>query len=208
MNDQKKMKNLENRVIEVTKKYKEMRKKNEELEQNEKEVEELRQKLNDLLKEKEELEIRLNDFKEMKKDSSEELKQNNSEVNIINAEINVKDSNKEIKILDDNFKNEITILFNGNQIKSYYKFEKKGKHPIIYIFNKLLLSTEKMFDKCSSLTSLNLSNFNTNNVKDMNHMFSGLNNNCKIETNDKKILDAIKCFYIISFLNLFKKVQQ
>ena len=29
-----------------------------------------------------------------------------------------------------------------------------------------------MFYKCSSLTSLNLSNFNTNNVKYMNHMFS------------------------------------
>ena len=28
-----------------------------------------------------------------------------------------------------------------------------------------------MFYKCSSLTSLNLSNFNTNNVKDMMYMF-------------------------------------
>ena len=156
MNDQKKMKNLENRVIEVTKKYQEMREKKEELEKQNKEVvEELRQQLNDLLKEKEELEIRLNDFKEKKKDSSEESKQNNSEVNIIHAEINVKDSKEEIKILDDNFKNEVTIFLNGNQIKSHYKFEKEGKHSIIYIFNKLLLSTEKMFYECSSLTSLN-----------------------------------------------------
>ena len=29
-----------------------------------------------------------------------------------------------------------------------------------------------MFSNCSSLTSLNLSNFNTNNVNDMNSMFS------------------------------------
>ena len=29
-----------------------------------------------------------------------------------------------------------------------------------------------MFYGCSSLTSLNLSNFNTNNVNNMNHMFS------------------------------------
>ena len=30
-----------------------------------------------------------------------------------------------------------------------------------------------MFDSCSSLTSLNLFNFNTNNVKYMNGMFYG-----------------------------------
>ena len=29
-----------------------------------------------------------------------------------------------------------------------------------------------MFYKCSSLKELNISNFNTNNVTDMNHMFS------------------------------------
>ena len=44
-----------------------------------------------------------------------------------------------------------------------------------------------MFYKCSSLTSLNLSNFITNNVKYMSYMFFGLNKNCKIETNDRKI---------------------
>ena len=30
-----------------------------------------------------------------------------------------------------------------------------------------------MFNGCSSLQSINLSSFNTTNVKDMNHMFSG-----------------------------------
>ena len=30
-----------------------------------------------------------------------------------------------------------------------------------------------MFDGCSSLNSINLSNFNTNNVTDMRYMFSG-----------------------------------
>jgi len=49
-----------------------------------------------------------------------------------------------------------------------------------------------MFCYCSSLTSLNLSNFNTNNVKNMNSMFSGLNkNNCQLICNDKKILNEI-----------------
>ena len=44
-----------------------------------------------------------------------------------------------------------------------------------------------MFYNCSSLTSLNLSNFNTNNVKSLFLMFSGMNKNCKIISNDKRI---------------------
>ena len=196
MNDenahQKMIKNLENRVIELQKKYQEMRQRKEELEQNEQVVEELRQQLNTLLKEKEELEIRLNDFKDKIKNISEESEQNISEGNIINAEINVNDSNEEIKILDDDFKNKVTILFNEKLIKSYYKFEKKGKHPIIYIFNKLLLSTEKMFRNCSSLTSLNLSNFNTNNVNNMSSMFSNCSLLTSLNTKDKKILKEYK----------------
>ena len=37
-----------------------------------------------------------------------------------------------------------------------------------------------MFYECSSLTSLNLSNFNTNNVNDMNSIFKGLNENSDV----------------------------
>ena len=49
-----------------------------------------------------------------------------------------------------------------------------------------------MFNNCSSLATLNLSNFNTNNVKDMSEMFSGLNKNCETITNDKTILKEIQ----------------
>ena len=48
-----------------------------------------------------------------------------------------------------------------------------------------------MFSKCSSLTSLNLSNFNTNNVKNMSGMFYRLNNSCDIITTDNKLLNLI-----------------
>ena len=54
-----------------------------------------------------------------------------------------------------------------------------------------------MFNECSSLTSLNLSNFNTNNITDMSGMFWG----CKalkkenIITKDQRILYKIKLFY-------------
>ena len=46
-----------------------------------------------------------------------------------------------------------------------------------------------MFFDCSSLTSLNLSNFNTNNVTKMWSMFSGINKDCNLICNDKKILN-------------------
>jgi len=49
-----------------------------------------------------------------------------------------------------------------------------------------------MFYNCSSLTFLDLSNFNTNKIKNMNWMFSDLNMNCKIITNNKKILRQLK----------------
>ena len=48
-----------------------------------------------------------------------------------------------------------------------------------------------MFDDCSSLTNLNLSNFNTQNVTDMSYMFSGCDLLTKnnIITKDKRILN-------------------
>ena len=47
----------------------------------------------------------------------------------------------------------------------------------------------RMFSYCFSLTSLNLSNFNTNNVNNMKGMFVGVNNeNCKLICKDDRIL--------------------
>ena len=57
------------------------------------------------------------------------------------------------------------------------------------------ISVEDMnstFCNCSSLISLNLSNFNTNNVKDMGRIFFGLNKTCKIISNDKKLINELK----------------
>ena len=44
-----------------------------------------------------------------------------------------------------------------------------------------------MFYNCDSLTSLNLSNFNIDNVTNVNNMFSGIKNECYIIINDQKI---------------------
>ena len=47
----------------------------------------------------------------------------------------------------------------------------------------------RMFYSCSSLTSLNLSNYNTNNIKDMIWMFYGLDENSDIITTDEDLLN-------------------
>ena len=50
-----------------------------------------------------------------------------------------------------------------------------------------------MFYNCSSLTFLNLSNFNTNNVNNMSYMFYDCSSlNSSLNTQDKKILNEFK----------------
>ena len=53
-----------------------------------------------------------------------------------------------------------------------------------------------MFSHCESLKSIDLSSFNTNNVTDMSHMFSGCKSlkieNIKIKKNEEKILNEFK----------------
>ena len=44
-----------------------------------------------------------------------------------------------------------------------------------------------MFQLCSSLISLNISNFNTNNVQNMTSMFNNINKNCELLCNDIKL---------------------
>ena len=50
-----------------------------------------------------------------------------------------------------------------------------------------ITNMSKIFYFCSSLTSLNLSNFKINTVNNKNNMLIGLNKNCNIICNDKNI---------------------
>ena len=52
-----------------------------------------------------------------------------------------------------------------------------------------LINTAYMFNECYALTCLDLSNFYTINVTDMNFMFLHINKNCRIISNDEKILN-------------------
>ena len=85
----------------------------------------------------------------------------------------------ELKLDNSMIKNEEEIkeclIFINKQKKDfsyYYTFRNPGDYEIIYIFNNLLNSTNLMFYKCKDLTFLDLSNFNTENVINMNGMFN------------------------------------
>ncbi len=114
--------------------------------------------------------------------------------NYILAEINIeeKDINKDIRIIntfeeckrinkwkdkedDDKFVNEKEIKENSiiklnNHIipfNYFYKFKEKGKYIIEYSFKNNIKNLSNMFYECDSLTNINLSNFNTQNVINM-----------------------------------------
>ena len=67
---------------------------------------------------------------------------------------------------------EIEINNNKIEFSYFYEFKEEGKYIIKYIFLKNLTKTDFMFYYCNSLTNLNLSNFNTQNVTNMSYMFS------------------------------------
>ena len=50
----------------------------------------------------------------------------------------------------------------------------------------------KIFYNCSFLNSLNLSNFNTNNVINMDNIFDGINKHCNLICNDYKVKKKFK----------------
>ena len=123
---------------------------------------------------------------------------NNDENNYIISEIYIKDKDvkKNIRIInsykeylrneknklikDLKYNNEETIekceiMVNNVKIpfSYFYKFKSKGTYKIKYRFQNNLKNTGYMFFGCSSLTNINLSNFNSQNVTDMTKMFYG-----------------------------------
>ena len=88
---------------------------------------------------------------------------------------------RESGYIKENYKNETEIKYNCkitiNDIvipfSYFYKFKVSGKYIIKYSFEHYVTNADFMFYKCSSLTNLNLSNFNTQNVTNMDFMFDG-----------------------------------
>ena len=114
------------------------------------------------------------------------------EESVIIGIIKVKKDNLKLKIMNPLYKVYVDYVYGeiGNEKKIkmceifindkkihfnfFYEFKKEGNYKIKYIFKKLLNSTNFMFSNCSSLISLDLSNFNTQNVTSM----SGMLYNC------------------------------
>ena len=138
--------------------------------------------------------------------------------NEIICEYNIEkdDIMKEIQIL--NFNNNIFSLLFKNNLEKYcdlylndekiefcwkYKFKKEGKYKIKIISKRLLNDMSCMFYYCSSLTSLDLSNFITINVKNMSYMFSDCSSLTSINLsnfNTKNTNDMSFMFYNCSSL--------
>ena len=70
-------------------------------------------------------------------------------------------------------KENILIKINGKIIEFtyFYKFKEERKYIIEYLFKNNLTKTNQMFSYCESLTNLNLSNFNIQNVVYMTGSF-------------------------------------
>ena len=117
----------------------------------------------------------------------------NKSMNYIIGELDIKEVGQDIRIINsyeesnndhENFykkehenekqiKENCEIFINDEffPFSYFHKFKKKGKYTILYIFKNNITNTNYMFYKCSSLTKIDLSNFNTNNITNTNYMF-------------------------------------
>ena len=159
----------------------------------------------------------------------DKLEQNENK-NYILAEINIneEDVNKDIRIINsfeeckrkgnitvfkkhhNEYKNEkeiksCKIKINNNFIdfNYFYKFKEKGKYTIEYIFSNNITKTNFMFYLCTSLTNINLSNFNTQNVTNMSYMFHGCASlqNVNFENcNTQNVTDMSQMFFLCTSL--------
>ena len=92
-------------------------------------------------------------------------------MDVIFAKIILKEEGKVISrkdLINDRFDCEIFV----NEIRFTNNMKLKKDNHIIYIFKTKYNNLNEMFKDCSLLSSINLSNYNTNNVTDMSHMFS------------------------------------
>ena len=171
----------------------------------------------------------LNYNKETKNENDNLIKNENMN-NYIIAEVNIKEEeevNKNIRILnsyeehirenpylkienkhknEDEIKNcEIEINEKLIPFNYFYQFKSKGKYTIKYSFNNNINNMGYMFIECSKLTSINLSNFNTNKVTNMSNLFSGCSsltniNLSNIKTNNVTDMDFLfsRCSSLIN----------
>ena len=92
-------------------------------------------------------------------------------MDVIFAKIILNEEGKTIAkkdLINEGFDCEIFV----NEVRFINNIKLKKDNHIIYNFKKKYTDMNSMFRDCSLLTSINLSNFNTNNVTNMASMFS------------------------------------
>ena len=104
--------------------------------------------------------------------------------------IETKENEEEIK--------DCEIYINDKKIEFTYDyiFKKKGKYIIKYKFKKLLNSCSFMFCLCNKLLSIDLSNFNTQNVTNMRNMFYDCNSLICLDLSNFNTQNVINMRYI------------
>ena len=112
---------------------------------------------------------------------------NEEKENIIKCIIDIEKKENEIIIFNQNENNKkeikdnvnvyienkrINIINEENKWKIDYKFEKEGKYNLKIIINNNITDMNGMFENCSSIYSIDLSNFDTSKVNNMEGMFN------------------------------------
>ena len=108
-------------------------------------------------------------------------KENETEINLLhdyNLDLNELNENRKEIYLDAKFyilnmKENIEIYVNNKKISFdvKYKIKESKELKVKFKFKKLLSNTSYMFYECSSLSSIDLSSFNTTNINNMSFMF-------------------------------------
>jgi len=132
----------------------------------------------------------------------------NKFIKIINSHENYMEYNDKKslqKCKNDKEIRECEIRVNNELIKFNYlhAFKNEGIYTIKYTFKNLLTKTNNLFSDCSYLISIDLSHFNTENVKNMHSMFYGCSSLKNIDLsnfNTQNVIDMNSMFYGCSSL--------
>ena len=176
-------------------------------------------------------------YKEYKKYENEIKNNNNNiEVSVIKAEINIKpdDVGKNIQIInsyenikkikqtlvrvrnDDDlkYKNEndikenIEIKIDGKIIEfSYvYQFEKEGNYKIEYSIKNNLININHLFYACKNLIKLDFTNFDTKQVTNMSSLFENCESLTNLDLTNFKTKNVFNMSYMFSGCKLLTKI--
>ena len=100
-----------------------------------------------------------------------DIELNESEIIIFNQnENNKKEIKDNVNVFIENKR--VNIINEENKWKINYKFQKKGKYNLKIIFKNNIKDMNSIFERCSNIYSIDLSNFDTSKVKDMEGMFN------------------------------------